>query len=100
MGGAEAVKADLKGIEGSGVIGSSAGKITGHIDTAKVASSTVIAGTTVDSAALDKFLTYWVGYANEKLAAGVDIPSIHGIDISDVELKNYDGYIEIGGSIH
>jgi len=101
--GAEAIKADLKGIEGSGVIGSSNGMVTGHIDLAKIASSAVLAGTTVDSAALqtdlDAFLSYWVGYANDKLAAGIAIPSIHGIDISDVELVNYDGYIEFGASL-
>jgi hypothetical protein len=101
--GAEAIKADLKGIEGSGVIGSSAGKITGHIDLAQVASSTVLQGSTVDSAALqtdlDAFLTYWVGYANDQLAAGIEIPSIKGIDISDVELVNHDGYIEFGASL-
>jgi len=101
--GAEAIKADLKGIEGSGVIGSSNGMVTGHIDVAKVASSTVLQGTTVNSDQLqtdmDNFLNYWVGYANDKLAAGIVIPSIHGIDISDVELVNYDGYIEFGASL-
>jgi len=102
--GAEAIKADLSGIEGSGVIGSSNGKVTGHIDTAKIATATTVAGTTVDSAALatdlDAFLTYWVDYANNLLAAGIEIPTIHGIDISDVELKNFDGFIEFGASLN
>jgi len=34
------------------------------------------------------------------LAAGITIPKIFGIDISDVALKNMDGYLSFGATVN
>lgn len=41
----------------------------------------------------------YVAQANDLLAAGIVIPTIEGIDVSDVELDFFDGYLSFGASV-
>lgn len=41
----------------------------------------------------------YVAQANDLLQKGVVIPSIKGIDISDIDIKFFDGYLEAGISV-
>jgi len=36
---------------------------------------------------------------NDELAAGIAVPSIKGIDLSDFELDFFEGYLEFGMSV-
>jgi len=36
---------------------------------------------------------------NKELAAGIPVPTFHGIDLSDFELDFFDGYLEFGMSV-
>jgi hypothetical protein len=40
-----------------------------------------------------------IGSINDELNAGIAVPSIKGIDLSDFELDFFDGYLEFGMSV-
>jgi len=40
-----------------------------------------------------------VGTLNDELAAGIAVPTFHGIDLSDFELDFFEGYLEFGMSV-
>ena len=100
-----AIQVELDDIDVFAVISSSNGAIFGKISTASL--GTIGAGfqTTLGMTA-DEFLSQvqtsvdgYVAQANDLLQKGVVIPSIKGIDISDIDIKFFDGYLEAGISV-
>jgi hypothetical protein len=75
------------------------GKLFGNLSTMSLGSIT-IQSTTLTSAALAKevtdFVSTNVAAVNAALATGLAIPSVEGVNISDGEVKNNLGYIELG----
>lgn len=84
-----------------GHITNNGGKIFGKIESYSVGTVTVQSTTLgVDSATLatefGAFVKQNVDAINAQLAAGIALPTIAGINISDGEIKNFDGYIQLG----
>jgi hypothetical protein len=48
---------------------------------------------------VQSYVDQQVNQLNTDLQQGIQIPTIYGIDVSDVELINHDGYIEGGVSV-
>lgn len=76
-------------------------KLFGKIDNYSTGKITIQSTTLgVDPATLvsqfETFAKNTVESINAKLAAGIDIPTLEGIVISDGEIKNFDGYLHLG----
>jgi len=84
-----------------GHISNVGGKIFGKIEQYSLGTITIQSTTLgVDSATLTTEFTAFVknnvDAINTQLAAGLALPMIEGINISDGEIKNFNGYIELG----
>lgn len=100
-----ALQATFDGINGDFGIHSSSGKVFGHVTNASVGtlgkSFTTTLGITADQlkSRLQDTVDEGVTELNEMLQNGVVIPSIFGIDVSDVEINMMEGYLELGMSL-
>jgi hypothetical protein len=45
---------------------------------------------------LISYISTNVAILNTLLSAGIPIPSVAGVNISDVDLENFDGYVKLG----
>lgn len=104
--GDDVIVAEFDDISAAAAIHSDTGKIFGSISKATL--GTIGAGfkTTLDVTA-DAFLKSLqsqvdaqIAIANTDLAAGIVIPKILGVDVSDVELNFFDGYLSLGLSVN
>jgi hypothetical protein len=100
-----ALQATFDGINGDFGIHSSSGKVFGHVTNASVGTMgkafTTTLGITADQfhSRLQDTVDEGVTELNEMLQNGVVIPSIMGIDVSDVEISMMEGYLELGMSL-
>jgi len=99
--GENALVAENDGASIVGHITNVGGKIFGKIESYSLGTITIQSTTLgVDSATLatefNTFVKNNVDAINVKLAAGIALPTIAGINISDGEIKNFDGYIQLG----
>lgn len=100
-----AIEAPIESFAGSFALHSSSGKIFGAISKASAGTIGNPFKTTLGITAGDLLkmmqdaIDGGVVTANADLKTGVEIPSIMGIDISDVEINFYPGYGEVGMSL-
>lgn len=99
--GEKALVAENDGANIVGHISNVGGKIFGKIEQYSLGTITIQSTTLgVDSATLstelNTFVKNNVDAINAALAVGLALPTIEGIDISDGEIKNFNGYIELG----
>jgi len=99
--GSDALSGQLEGIDLSAFIKAVDGTLSGKIGDYSI--GTVSDFSTSLGISADQFTTTvqgnvnkYVGIANKALAAGIYIKSFFGIDAHDVEINNYNGYIEAG----
>lgn len=103
--GAEAIYAEFNGINAIGQVSSKSGKIFGALSTSKIGTiagfRTGIKGMTKESLTteLSTIVAKEVAVLNGLLKAGIVIPTVFGIDISDIELNCNDGFVEGGISV-
>lgn len=89
----------------SGVVNSTAGVIHGELSQSVIGAFGAGFHTTLGMTgdALQKELQtnvdVYVAQLNALLAAGITIPTIFGINISDVELSNMEGYLSFGATV-
>jgi hypothetical protein len=99
--GEKAIVAENDGASLVGHITNVGGKIFGKIESWSLGTITIQSTTLgVDAATLTTelkaFVTANVAAINAALAAGLTLPTIEGINISDGEIKNFNGYLELG----
>jgi len=96
-----AIQAEFDAIAVDALLSSTSGKIFGKISQStlgSISNSQNSLGLTAEQllAELQNVITTNVDVANTELAAGIAIPTILGVNVSDVELNCFDGYIEFG----
>jgi hypothetical protein len=100
--GEKAIVAENDGVSIIGHVSSDAGKIHGKIESWSLGTIT-IQSTTLTSANLVKevtdFATTTVAQVNAALAEGLALPVFPGIDYTDAEIKNLEGYMHFGISV-
>ena len=100
-----ALIAEFNDFAGKGNIYSQAGSIFGNLGLASAgsigANFTTTLGLTSDQvlAELQTLIDTEIVVVNQLLAAGIAVPSIMGIDLSDFELDFFKGYLEFGMSV-
>ena len=99
--GETAIQGELNGIAAAGVLSSAAGVIYGDISKHSVGTVDKFVtslGITVDqfTTELQTFVDTYISQANTALAAGIVIPTIKGVDISDIEINITEGLTEFG----
>ena len=99
-----AIQVEFDNFDGQAVLNAVNGSIFGEIS--KASAGTVSGFTTTLGMTADAFLKEVQDYvdsnvaqANQDLAQGVVIPQVMGIDVSDLDLKFFDGYLEFGISV-
>lgn len=100
----KAIFGTFNGIAGNFSIHSASGKVFGNVAAATVgtiADFTTTLGVTAEAfqKSLQDQVTQYVGELNKLLEAGVVIPSIMGVDVSDVEIDMEEGYLVLGVSL-
>merc|ERR1712127_427852 len=101
-----AIYAEFDSISGLAALNSKSGAIFGSISksslgTILASSFTSTLGLTADGLLKDlqSQVDGYVATANELLKAGIVIPKIFGIDVSDVEIDFFQGYLELGMTV-
>jgi len=99
--GEEALVAENDGASLVGHIANKGGLITGAVDSYSLGDITIKSTTLgVDSQTLatelNAFVKQNVDAINVALAKGIPLPQLEGINISDGEIKNFDGYLQLG----
>jgi hypothetical protein len=99
-----AISVEFDNFEGNAIINAVKGSIYGNI--VQATAGTVSGFSTTLGITADDFLkevqgeiTHYVNEANTALAAGIVIPTVMGIDVSDLDLNFFDGYLEFGISV-
>lgn len=100
-----ALLASFEDFSGEGDVYSKSGKVFGST---KVSAGSIGSEfkTTLGFKSGQEFMTFfqgqidmYIGQLNQNLTAGVVIPTIMGIDVSDVEISILEGYAELGLSL-
>lgn len=99
-----AVSAEFDAITASGLLNAKNGSLFGNIATSTIGTVSKFSTTLgMDQQAfqdeVQAVVNKYVAQANADLAAGVVIPSIMGINVSDVELNSSAGYVEFGMNV-
>lgn len=103
--GEEAIVAEFDSISFDGVITSKDGSVFGSISKSSIGTIGSKFSTTLGLTAaqlnteLQSEVDTQITEVNKELAAGIPVPEIHGIDLSDFELDFFDGYLEFGMSV-
>jgi hypothetical protein len=100
-----ALIAEFNDFAGKGNLYSKAGSLFGNLGLASAGSIgsnfTTTLGLTADQvlAELQTLIDTEIAVVNQLLAAGIAVPTIKGIDLSDFELDFFKGYLEFGMSV-
>jgi len=100
-----ALAATMDGIKVHSVLSSTGGKLFGKIDTHTLGTwkdfSTTLTNVTMEScqAGLQQLIDKYSGIANTALAAGIVIPKVFGITVTDVDITFSAGLVGFGASI-
>jgi len=99
-----AIQAEFDGIDLLTLIYAKDGALYGSVSKSSLGTITnfqTTLGLTADQvlAELQGFLDKYVSQANAALADGIVIPKVFGFDVSDVEISNHAGYLELGFSV-